>query len=93
MIDQYGRVSFTPCSIMMPDLIHFLIFHLEKIFGTLESNLYANKGFAGVMKSFLRDFANERMINDLEIQLFGEEETDWEAEIAQIKAMTEKKPK
>lgn len=45
------------------------------------------------MKSFLRDFVNERMINDLEIQLFGEEETDWEAEIAQIKAMTEKKPK
>jgi hypothetical protein len=41
------------------------------------------------MKPYLRDFADERMINDLEAELFGEEEDDWEAEIAKLRAVTE----
>lgn len=55
----------------MPDLLLYLIFHLEKIFGTLENNLYGNRAFAEAMRPFLREFANERMINDLEAELFG----------------------
>lgn len=66
IIDQYSRVSFAPCSVKIPDLILYLMFYIEKILGTLESNLYANRGFAQAMKPYLRDFVDERMINDLE---------------------------
>lgn len=38
------------------------------------------------MKPFLKSFANERMLNNLQAELFGEEQTDWEAEIASLKA-------
>jgi|JI6StandDraft_1071083.scaffolds.fasta_scaffold912694_1 hypothetical protein len=65
VIDQYGRVSFAPCSVQMPDLILHLIFNLEKMLGTLENNLYGNRAFAQAMKQFLKDFASERLINDL----------------------------
>lgn len=35
IVDTTGRVSFAPCSVHMPDLLNYLIFHLEKILGTL----------------------------------------------------------
>ena len=28
LIDKSGRVSFAPCSVNMPDLLNFLIFHM-----------------------------------------------------------------
>ena len=79
MIDGSGRVSFAPCSVHIPDLLNFLIFHMEKIFCTLEKNMYANKKFAKEMVPFLKEYSNERMITNLERELFHEEETDWDA--------------
>jgi len=35
LVDHTGRVSFAPCSVHMPDLLHYLIFHIEKIMGSL----------------------------------------------------------
>ena len=90
IVDQQSRVSFAPLSVSMPDLLLFLIFHLEKIFGSLETNLYANGKFGESMKPFLKGQVNERMINNLEAELFGEEEIDWEAEIARMRSKTKK---
>jgi len=41
LVDQYKQASFSPCSIYNPDLILSLFLQLEKIFGTLQSNLLA----------------------------------------------------
>ena len=41
--------------------------------------MYANKKFAKEMVPFLKEYSNERMIANLESELFHEEETDWDA--------------
>ena len=38
------------------------------------------------MTPFLKSFADEQMIVDLESELFGEDETDWDAEYLKILA-------
>lgn len=42
-----------------PDLLLSLFIQMEKIFGTLSSNLVAYGGFAGVAKDMLSDVGGE----------------------------------
>jgi uncharacterized protein YbaA (DUF1428 family) len=64
----------------------FLLFHIEKIFGTLESNMYANRKFATAMAPFLKEYSNERMISSIESEISAMDETDWEAEVMAVRA-------
>ena len=53
--------------------------------------MYANRIFASAMTPFLKDYATERLITNLQSELQKDDETDWQAEIEKMMIAKEQK--
>lgn len=68
-----------------------LVLQVEKMVGSMESNMMGSPAFAKAMQPLLEEFGKEKLMSNLDVELFkDEEEIDFAAELLLIQKQRNK---